>query len=78
LGIKKQGNYLIIDPCIPQKLNEYSVRYLIGDSVYNIIIKNQDHQNTVVKRIKIDDKMLESNKIELLDDGRTHWVEAYM
>jgi len=78
LGIKKQGNYLIIEPCIPQKLSEYSVRYLYGDSVYNILIKNQGHQNTVVKQIKIDEKTFETNKIELIDDGRTHRVEVYM
>lgn len=78
IGIKKQGNYLIIEPCIPQKLSEYSVRYLYGDSVYNIQIKNQSNQNTVVKKIIIDEKTFETNKIELVDDGRTHRVEVYM
>jgi len=78
LGIKKQGNFLIIEPCIPQKMSEYSVRYLYGDSVYNILIKNQGHQNTVIKQIQIDEKTFETNKIELIDDGRTHRVVAYM
>lgn len=78
LGIKKQQNYLIIDPCIPKKINEYSVRYLFGDSVYNIQIKNQSNQNTVVKKIVLDDKTFETNRIELINDGRTHRVEAYM
>ena len=78
LGIKKQGNSLLIDPCIPKKLSEYSVRYLQGNSVYNILIKNQGNENAVVKQIKVDDKILETNVIELIDDGRTHRVEAYM
>ena len=78
LGIKKQQNYLIIDPCIPKKINEYSVRYLYGDSVYNIQIINHSNQNTVVKRIILDDKTFETNKIELINDGRTHRVEAYI
>ncbi len=77
LGIKKRGNSLIIDPCIPKKLSEYSVRYLYGDSVYILQIKNQGSGNTV-KQIKVDDKTYETNKIELIDDGRTHRVEVYM
>jgi len=78
LGIKKQGNYLIIEPCIPQKLGEYSVRYLYGDSIYNILIKNQGQQNAFVKQMKIDGKIVDTNKVELIDDGRTHSIEAYM
>lgn len=78
LGIKKQGNYLIIDPCIPKKLSEYSIRYLHGDSVYNIVVKNQGGENTVVKQIIIDEKTADTNKIELIDDGRTHRVEVMM
>ncbi|MHB8062915.1 MAG: GH36-type glycosyl hydrolase domain-containing protein [Ruminiclostridium sp.] len=78
LGIKKQGNQLIIEPCIPQKLSEYSVRYIYGDSIYNILIKNQGGKDTAVKQIKIDEKTFDTNKIELIDDGRTHRVEVYM
>jgi cellobiose phosphorylase len=78
LGIKKQGKFLIIDPCIPRKLSEYSVRYVYGTSVYNISVKNHCTENKAVKQIKIDDKIFETNRIELVDDGRTHDVEAYM
>lgn len=78
LGIKKQGNSLIIDPCVPQKLTEYSVRYLFGNSVYNITVKNPKHQNTGVKQIVVDNEAFSTNKIELIDDGRTHIIEAYM
>lgn len=78
LGIKKQGNSILLNPCIPQNMNEYSVRYVYGSSVYNITVKNPGHKNTTVERITIDGKTTETNRIELIDDGRTHEVEAVM
>ncbi len=78
LGIKKQGNSILLDPCIPQSMNEYSVRYVYESSVYNITVKNPGHKNTTVQRITMDGKTKETNRIELVDDGRTHQVEAVM
>lgn len=78
LGIKKQGNSILLDPCIPQSMNEYSIRYVYGSSVYNIAVKNPGHKNTTVQKIIIDGKTTETNRIELVDDGRTHEVEAVM
>jgi cyclic beta-1,2-glucan synthetase len=78
LGIKKQGNAIVLDPCIPQNMNEYSVIYVFGSSVYNIAVKNPDKKNKTVQRVTVDGKTFESNRIELVDDGRTHDVEAVM
>lgn len=76
LGIKKQGNYLMLDPCIPKKVNEYSVIYNFGSSVYEISIKNQSHQNKNVKSISADGKAIDGNRLELIDDGKVHRIEA--
>ncbi len=78
LGIKKQGNSILLDPCIPKNMNQYSVRYVYGNSVYNITVKNTGHKNTTVQTITMDGKTTETNRIELTDDGRTHEVEAVM
>ncbi len=78
LGIKKQGNSILLDPCIPQNMSEYSVRYVYGSSVYNITVKNPGRKNRIVHTITIDGKTTETNRIELVDDGRTHEVEAVM
>ncbi|OPX42863.1 N,N'-diacetylchitobiose phosphorylase [Ruminiclostridium hungatei] len=78
LGIKKQGGGLIIDPCIPKKLNEYSVRYTFGSSVYEITIKNESHRNTTVSKIIEDGKVTDGNWLELKDDGKIHRVDAIM
>lgn len=78
LGIKKRGNYLSIAPCIPKKMKEYSVKYTYGESVYEIKVINQNNKNTGIRQIKIDDRVIESNTIELINDGKNHVVEAYM
>ncbi len=76
LGIKKQGNFLLLDPCIPKRVNEFSVRYSFGTAVYEITIKNQSHQNKGVKSIVLDGKTIGDNRFELVDDGKVHKVEA--
>ena len=76
LGMKKQGNNLIIDPCIPKKLNEYSVKYTFGAALYDITVSNQSHLNRGVKTIILDGKPITGNQFELLDDGQMHKVEA--
>ncbi|PYG87272.1 cellobiose phosphorylase [Ruminiclostridium sufflavum DSM 19573] len=78
LGIKKQGNYLKLAPCIPKKMKEYSVRYIYGEAVYDIRIINSDNKNTGISRIKIDERTAKTDTIELIDDGRTHRIEVYM
>ncbi len=78
LGIKKQGNHLIIDPCIPKKMNRYTVKYTFGKAVYEIIVKNESHLNTNVKRVVSDGNIIEGNRLELIDDGKVHKIEAIM
>lgn len=79
LGLKKEGNYLIIDPCIPKKLNEFSVKYTAGRSVYNITVRNQSHQNRGVKSIVADGTTFEAiNRVQLIDDGKEHNIEVYI
>lgn len=69
LGLKKQGNHLFIDPCLPESVNEYSVIYRFGKTVYNIKIKNISHKNK---------GELINNKIEMIDDGKAHEIEVIL
>ena len=51
LGLKVQNGVLKIEPCIPQKWEEYSIRYRYKNSVYNIKIKNPNGKNFRSRRI---------------------------
>jgi len=78
LGFQKNGDTIIMDPCIPKKWNEYTIKYKFLDSMYNIKVKNPEGLNKGVKKISIDGKISEGNRINLVNDGQTHDVEVFM
>lgn len=77
LGFKK-GETLIIDPCIPQAWEKYSLKYRYNDTVYDINIKNPHGVSKGVERISVDKKFFAGNQISLVDDGKVHVVEVIM
>lgn len=78
LGFKKKGETLIIDPCIPQAWEKYSLKYRYNDTVYDINIKNPHGVSKGVERISVDKKFFAGNQISLVDDGKVHVVEVIM
>ncbi|NLC68115.1 MAG: hypothetical protein GX754_04870 [Clostridiaceae bacterium] len=62
LGIKKRGESLVIDPCIPSDWPEYSVVYKYGSSVYEIHVKNPEKTCRGVKYIIMDGEKIKLNK----------------
>ena len=75
LGIRISGNYLTIEPHVPQTWNEYSVKLCVGKSIYNIIVKKcySDEKYIVINRQRVTD-----TTILLNDDGNTYNVEAFI
>ena len=78
LGVKKEGNNLVFDPCIPKNWGEYTVKYRFGTSMYNILVKNQQGVNKGVKSVAVDGNVCSDGKLMLLDDGGEHNVEVVM
>ncbi|NSW91494.1 MAG: glycosyl transferase [Firmicutes bacterium] len=78
LGIKKQGETLVIDPCIPADWSGYSVRYKYGKSEYEIRIQNPYRLNKGVKQVTVDSRVIEGNVLCLKDDGNKHLVEVIL
>jgi cellobiose phosphorylase len=78
LGFQKLGNKLLIDPCIPQKWPEYTIRYKYFESIYNITVKNPEGVNKGVKTIAEGSQTREGNILELVNDGKVHDIEVLM
>ncbi len=78
LGLKKYGDEIVIDPCIPKDWEGYFIEYKHGKSKYNISIKNPDKVNKNVKYIAIDGNKNNSNKLKLIDDNKEHDVEVIL
>ncbi|MEE1389932.1 MAG: hypothetical protein U0M00_05245 [Clostridia bacterium] len=51
LGLKVENEMLKIEPSIPGKWEEYSIKYRYKTSIYNIKIKNPEGRNSRSKRI---------------------------
>ena len=78
LGFKKNGKTLVMDPCIPKKWREYSIKYRYGDTTYRIKVMNPDGINKGVRMITVDGAPAEGNVIDLADDGKSHDVNVVM
>ena len=78
LGFCKNGDKLVIDPCIPKKWTEYSIKYNYFQTIYDIKVRNPEGLSNGVANISMDGEILEGNVIKLLNDKITHYVEVLM
>ena len=76
LGVKPTYNGLLIDPCIPSTLKEYSVKRILRGAEYNITIKNPQGVQKGVKSITVDGKAISGNIVSHAE-GK-HNVEVIM
>ena len=76
LGVKPTYNGLLIDPCIPSTLKEYSVKRILRGAEYNITIKNPRGVQKGVKSITVDGKAISGNIVSHAE-GK-HNVEVIM
>jgi cyclic beta-1,2-glucan synthetase len=78
LGLKKVGDTLRIDPCIPQDWSAYEMTYRYQESVYRIRVENPDSVNRGVARVLVDEDELENEQVPLTDDGEEHRVRVIL
>ena len=58
LGLKRKGNRLQIDPCIPDDWPDYEATYRDGETVYNIHVHNPQGVNRGVIQITLDGNII--------------------
>lgn len=78
LGLTKEGNELIIEPCISQKWPAYQMDYQHHETSYHIQVNNPEGVSTGVNHMTIDEVRVENNRIKLFNDGQVHQVEVFM
>lgn len=78
LGFKKNGESLVIDPCIPKGWTGFDIKYKYKDTLYNIEVKNPDGVNKGVIKLILDERELDSDRIELDNDKKEHKVEVVL
>ncbi|MCP4536804.1 MAG: hypothetical protein GY832_06630 [Chloroflexi bacterium] len=78
LGLRREGNVLQVNPCIPIDWPSYELTYRDGETSYHILVENPDGVNQGVKQVSLDNDILPDNSIPLLNDGQRHKVRVLM
>lgn len=78
LGIRPEYKGLMVDPCIPKKWKEFSVRRQFRNATYDIEIKNPRHLSKGVNSLVVDGKTIDGNVIPDFHDRKTHKVKAVL
>jgi cellobiose phosphorylase len=76
LGIRPDHKGLIIDPCIPKDWKQFKVVRKYRSSVYNITVNNPNNINKGVKKLILDNNIIDGNIIPALNDGKEHIIVA--
>ncbi|HEY4154361.1 MAG TPA: glucoamylase family protein, partial [Puia sp.] len=71
-GLKRNGNKLSFEPCLPDHWPQFTVSYQYGESVYQLDFEQQETWNKTT--ILLDDAMQEGNAVFLVNDRETHHV----
>jgi len=77
LGFRRQGSKLLIDPCIPQTWQGFSITYRFGTATYEISVENPLGVCTGVLAVKVDGQTIAGNLknlVALTDDGKAHRI----
>lgn len=69
LGLRREGEWLSLRPCIPAAWDGYRMRYRYGGSDYLIEVSQHDIAQA---RLQLDDVPLPDLRCPLRDDGRHH------
>ncbi len=78
LGLKKLGNTLVLDPCIPARWTGYKINYKHNNTLYEIDVVNPHGVCKGVVKVSCDGIEKYENTIILSDDGAQHKVIATM
>ena len=74
LGIRREGTFLVVDPCIPPAWSGYEATITIGDTRYEIRIDNASRRGRLVSHAKLDGLTIEpaQGSVRVPLDGGTH------
>ncbi len=78
LGLKPTLDGLMVDPCIPGNLQEYTVRRRYRGALYQITVKNPDGVQYGIKQMTADGILQKGNILEPAPAGSTVNVEVIM
>jgi cyclic beta-1,2-glucan synthetase len=78
LGFRVQGEFLVLDPCIPRAWPGFEIVYRHRSSRYEIAVENPKGVSRGVASVELDGKALAEGRVALVDDGAVHKVRVVL
>ena len=80
LGLKVQGETLLLNPCIPRSWPGFEIIFRHGKAVYEIAVENHNGAGRGITRATLDGADIESKtvRVALKDDGATHHLRVIL
>lgn len=78
LGLKKRGDTLVFNPCIPKNWTTYEITYDFKQTRYRIVVYNPRGVNKGVQEVHLDGRVLPTKHVRLVDDRQEHLVEVIL
>ena len=78
LGLKRSGDRLTLDPCIPPEWQGFEITYQYRSATYRIAVENPQGRERGIATICVDGRPCENGTVSLTDDGQSHDVRVFM
>jgi cyclic beta-1,2-glucan synthetase len=78
IGLKREGDWLRIDPCLPSGWSGLRVTLRIPGAEYRIEIENPDRLSRGVRSVDLDGKNVEGGRIHLESASGRHFVRVVL
>jgi cyclic beta-1,2-glucan synthetase len=80
LGLRRQGTFLLFDPCIPKHWPGFEIVFRHGSTRYEIAVENPSGVNHGIAYAELDGLTLTKGPIRvcLCDDGKSHKMRAVL
>ncbi len=76
LGLRPEFDELVVDPCIPETWDGFSVKRRFRGDIYNVTVENPSHVQKGVKEIYVDGQV--ADRIKVFGDSKEHEVRVVM
>jgi cyclic beta-1,2-glucan glucanotransferase len=78
LGLRRSGDRLTLDPCIPPEWKGFEISYQYRSATYRITVENPQGLERGIATICVDGRSREDGTILLTDDEQSHDVRVFM
>ncbi|MFA5038047.1 MAG: hypothetical protein WC732_00020 [Candidatus Omnitrophota bacterium] len=78
LGVRRDYDGLLLDPCLPSSWKKCSIRRPFRGDVYDVEIENPKGVEKGVREVYVDGVRIDGNLVKPAGDGKTHQVRVVM